>query len=116
MPKTSPFEIVYAECISEHLDAIESKHLSLIRNTIEAQLRFEPQIQTRNRKPLEKPIVVGATWELRFGPNNRFRVLYDVHLTEKQVVVLAIGVKIRNDLWLGKERVGNYENRTLGSS
>jgi hypothetical protein len=104
MTKASPFEIVFDELVPEHLDVIEGKSISLIRTTIEEQLRFEPHVETRNRKPLSEPTTFGATWELRFGPNNRFRVFYDIHLTDKQVVVLAIGVKIRNELWIGKER------------
>ena len=115
MPKAARFQIVYAGRVRGDLNAIPSKYLALIQKTIEAQLRFEPDIETRNRKPLGKPPVAGATWELRFGPNNRFRVLYDADAEEKQVVVLAIGVKIRNELWLGKERVANYEDRTVGS-
>ncbi len=31
-------------------------------------------------------------------------VFYDVHLAERRIVILAIGVKIRNELWIGKER------------
>jgi len=104
MPKTPPFEIVYDQLVPEQLDAIEPKYLSLIQDTIETQLRFEPHVETRNRKPLREPTDFGATWELRFGPNNRFRVYYDIRLAENQVVILAVGVKIRNELWVGKER------------
>ena len=104
IPKTSPFEIVFDELVPEHLDVFEGKSISLIRTTIEEQLRFEPHVETRNRKPLGETTTFGATWELHFGPNNRFRVFYDIHLTKKQVVVLAIGVKIRNELCIGKER------------
>jgi mRNA-degrading endonuclease RelE of RelBE toxin-antitoxin system len=40
-----------------------------------------------------------ATWELRIGPANRFRVFYRVD--EQRVRVLAIGVKSRQRLWIG---------------
>jgi len=104
MPPTLPFEIVFDELAIEHLDSVENKHLSLIRNAIQTRLRFEPNIETRNRKPLREPTTIGATWELRCGPNNRFRIFYDVHPEARIVVVLAIAVKVRDQLWIGKER------------
>lgn len=104
MVKSLPFEIVYDEGTFEHMDAIESKYDSLIREAIETQLVHEPNRPTRNRKPLTEPTEFGATWELRCGPGNRFRIYYDVNLVERTVVILAIGVKIRNEVWIGKER------------
>ena len=73
----------------------------MIRANIEGQLLFEPQTETRNRKPLQPPAALGATWELRFGPNNRFRVLYGVDLERQEVQILAIGVKENNRLLIG---------------
>ncbi len=86
------------------MDGIENKYVSVIRNSIETRLRFEPQVATRNRKLLLAPSTIGATWELRCGPNNRFRVFYDVDQEDRRVLILAIGVKIRNEVWIGKER------------
>ena len=85
--------------------AIEPKYHSLIRTTIEEQLRFQPETATRNRKPLERPIDLGARWELRFGPDNRFRVFYRVDAEERHVRILAIAVKERNRLFLAGEEV-----------
>src|SRR2546430_426154 len=62
---------------------------------------IRPQGRLRNRKPLEEPAALGATWELRFGPKNSFRVFYDVNNEEKIVSVLAIGVKEGNQLFIG---------------
>ncbi len=104
MPKSRPFEIVYDEVAVEHLHAIEKKYILVIRNSIETHLRFEPDAETQNRKLLHDPSTIGATWELRCGPNNRFRVFYDIHPEDRRVVILAIAVKIRNELWIGKER------------
>ncbi len=47
-----PFELVYDDRVYDQLDAIENKYISLIQETIEAQLRFEADVETRNRKPL----------------------------------------------------------------
>ncbi len=89
----------------EHLELIESKYDSIIRQAIERQLRFEPYIETRNRKPLRAASTLGATWELRCGPHNRFRIFFDIDLDAHLVIVLAIAVKDRNELWIGKERL-----------
>jgi hypothetical protein len=87
------------------LRAIERKYHPLIRSTIEEQLLFEPETETRNRKPLRQPVALGATWELRFGPDNRFRVLYAVDVDSRQVQVLAVGIKEGNRLLIGGEEV-----------
>jgi hypothetical protein len=62
-----------------HLKTIERKYHSLIRTTIENELQFEPDVETRNRKPLKRPVTFEAEWELRFGPDNRFRVFYGIN-------------------------------------
>ena len=72
-------------------------------STITEQLARTPTTETRNRKPLEEPAPLGATWELRFGPKNSFRVFYDVDHGEKTVSVLAIGMKEGNQLFIGGE-------------
>lgn len=73
----------------------------MIRQTIDDQLRYAPDKQTRNRKPLEAPAPFAATWELRFGSNNRFRVFYEIDEKAKAVNILAIGTKDRNRLLIG---------------
>ena len=57
--------------------------------------------------PLQRPTALGATWELRFGPNNCFRVLYATDQDRREVQILAIGVKDRSRLLIGgKEFAG----------
>ncbi|MGE5307235.1 MAG: type II toxin-antitoxin system RelE family toxin [Alphaproteobacteria bacterium] len=76
--------------------AIENERWGLLE-----QLSHTPEVETKNRKPLERPASFGATWELRFGPRNSFRVFYEVHREEKVVAVLAIGVRVGNRLVIG---------------
>ncbi|MBE7469189.1 MAG: addiction module toxin RelE [Anaerolineae bacterium] len=95
------FDLIYDSETASHLRAIERKFHSLIRATIEEQLTFEPNIETTNRKPLERPPAFGARWELRFGPKNQFRVFYRVREEKREVYILAIGVKERNKLYIG---------------
>jgi len=103
MASRRKFDLVFAPETLDHLDAIERKHHGLIQRTIDGQLRSTPQKETRNRKPLSKAGPAGATWELRFGPQNCFRVFYNVDEPAWEVHILAIGVKERNRLFIGGE-------------
>lgn len=105
MPRQRRFTIVFAPETLSHLDVIERKNHRLIRQTIEKRLSFLPGQVTRNRKPLEQPAPFGATWELRFGPGNRFRVFYEVQSNTCVVNVLAIGIKERNKLLIAGEEL-----------
>ncbi len=82
---------------------IDRKYHTLIRDTIEEQLQYEPNVETRNRKPLKRPIQIGATWELRLGSKNEFRVFYEIDLTNYQVLILAIGLKLGNQVFIKNE-------------
>lgn len=105
MAKKLPFVLLYDPEVRGHLDATEPKYHSLIRTTIEEQLRFQPEKATRNRKRLERPIDLGARWELRLGPDNRFRVFYRVDTEQHQVRILAIAVNEGNRIFLAGEEV-----------
>jgi hypothetical protein len=107
--------LVFARNFQVSLSFIDHKHHAAIREGILEQLTHEPLVQTRNRKPLD-PAIFGATWELRCGPQNRYRVLYEVIQFERdktdeeaqeepdEVHVLLIGEKIGERLMIaGKE-------------
>jgi len=104
MPRRPAFAVIFDALALDHMDAIESKYDSLIRRTVEEQLIHEPDSPTRNRKPLLRETAIGATWEVRCGPVNCFRIFYDVHRDQRLVVVLAIARKVRNRLFVGKEK------------
>ncbi len=99
------FTLDFAPETIDHLDVIERKYRRLIEKVIDEQLRYAPEQETRNRKPLERPTSFGATWELRFGANNRLRVFYEVDSVEQIVRILAIGAKEGNRLFIGGEEV-----------
>lgn len=56
------FQINYAPIVKQHLAAIEIKYHPLIRTRIVQQLAFEPNVETRNRKPLIRPVEFSAEW------------------------------------------------------
>ena len=104
MVRRRNYAIVFAPETVAHMDAIDLKDHGLIERTIDEQLQYTPEKGTRNRKQLEEPGPFGATWELRCGRQNRFRVFYEVDSAAWEVYVLAIGVKLRGKLIIaGKE-------------
>jgi hypothetical protein len=99
------FEIIYPPIIKQYLKAIEPKFYSLIRESLETWLKYQPDVEITNRKPLKRPVVFGAKWETRFGPDNRFRVFYRIDYNNAQVILLAIAEKVENRLFIGGEEV-----------
>jgi mRNA-degrading endonuclease RelE of RelBE toxin-antitoxin system len=105
MARRKAFKLIFDQEVKEHLRAIESKYHKLIHEKIQEQLQFEPDRETRNRKPLEHPAPFDASWELRFGPDNGFRVFYDIDPEDHEVAILAIGRKERNRLFISREEL-----------
>ncbi len=103
MAKRPRFTLSFAPQAIEHLDLIESKYHGLLRRMIKEQLTYTPTEETRNRKPLDQPAPFEASWELRCGPDNRFRVFYDVDAESRAVQVLAVGMKDHSRLLIGGE-------------
>ena len=93
MARRPKFTLIFAPEAIEHLDRIESKYHGLLRRTIQEQLTYTPTEETRNRKLLEQPAPFDASWELRCGPDHRFRVFYDVDPATQAVWILAVGLK-----------------------
>ena len=106
MAKKPPFTLLYADEVKDHLKAIEAKYHSVIQSEIATQLGHEPDVETRNRKPLKRPIAFGADWELRLGPDNRFRAFYQVKAECREVRILAIGIKDRDRLFFAGREFG----------
>lgn len=105
MAKKEPFSLIYAPVVHKHLDALDAKYDALIHAKIEEQLTFEPAVKTRNHKPVRPPAAFEAEWELRFGPDNRFRDFYQIDHENRQIRIVAIGEKDRNRLLVGGEEV-----------
>jgi len=85
------FEIEYADTVIEDLNALRAYERRIILDALDDQLRFEPTVQTQDRK-----ILVGLSppweyveplWELRIG---EYRVFYDVEEAVMKVFVRAV--------------------------
>lgn len=99
------YRIRFVDAALEHLRAIPRGDHSAIREAVSAGLGDDPQVPTRNRKPLRQPCVFGTAWELRCGSSNRFRVFYEVDDAGWTVWVLAVGEKDGERLWIGGKEV-----------
>ena len=78
------------------LKAFEKKS---ILQAIKEHLSYEPLKETRNRKKLRENIL--APWELR---NGKYRIFYKVENDIVTVIVVSIGMKKHNTLFIrGKE-------------
>ena len=104
MAKRPKFTLTFAPEAVEHFDRIEAKYHGLLRRTIKEQRPYTPTEETRNRKPLDQPAPFEASWELRCGPDNRFRVFYEVE-DDTHVKIVAVGHKKHNELFIRGEQV-----------
>ena len=94
------FEIELSDRARDNLKGFRKRDRQVIADAIDVQLRNEPARPTRNRKPMEdNPL---APWELRVGD---FRVFYDINVEEESVVILAVGHKVHNKLFIGGEEI-----------
>lgn len=93
----------------EHVRLLPKRHHAFVFRALRMALAHEPARVTRNRKLLTLPAPFGAHWELRFGPQNRFRAFYTIEAAT--VIVVAIGVKDRERLRIGSEEVRSREGR-----
>ena len=105
MTKRPKFTLIYAPVTKSHLKPIDRKYYSLIRTGIESSLQHEPDVETTNRKPLKRQVDFEAEWELRLGPDNRFRVFYDIDMESHEVHILAIGEKKKDRLLVGGKEI-----------
>jgi mRNA-degrading endonuclease RelE of RelBE toxin-antitoxin system len=93
------YEIEFTPEALEDLKSLRKFEQKEVTESIEAQLRYEPTIETRNRKRLSPNEV--AEWELRIG---KFRVFYSVEEAVLIVSIEAVGFKIGSLLFIRGEK------------
>ena len=92
------YRIEYSPDAERHLRILTARQQRMALDGVDAQLCHQPLVETRNRKPMRpNPL---APWELRI---ENLRVYYDVDEPESVVRVLAVGVKERNRVRIGKD-------------
>jgi mRNA-degrading endonuclease RelE of RelBE toxin-antitoxin system len=96
-----PYTIEYSPEAVDHLETLTARQQAIVVATVDRQLRFQPMVETRNRKPMRpNPL---APWELRIGT---LRVYYDVEDAPVPIVYIhAVGIKRRNRVRIGEEEI-----------
>jgi mRNA-degrading endonuclease RelE of RelBE toxin-antitoxin system len=95
------FEIFYSPEALDHLAALSRAEQVRVVNDVELQLTHQPMLPTRKRTLLRPNLI--APWELRLGD---IRVFYSIQEQPAfEVYVKAIGKKVRNQLWIGGDRI-----------
>jgi mRNA-degrading endonuclease RelE of RelBE toxin-antitoxin system len=102
-PAKGRYAIRFSDEASDHLGNMTARQRATLLDSAERQLSRQPALETRHRKRMQ-PGKEGflAPWELRVGD---LRLYYEIHETpQRLVVVVAVGVKVRNRLRVaGKE-------------
>jgi len=94
------YYIEYSPDAEDHLRALTAPQRVTVLDTVDEQLQYQPTVETQNRKPMRPNLL--APWELRIG---NLRVYYDVEERPEPIVYIrAVGVKKRNQVWIGKEK------------
>ena len=96
-----PYRIEYSPDAEDHLRTLTTRQQRIVLDAVEEQLVHQPAVETRNRKPMRpNPL---APWELRIG---NLRAYYDIEQEpERVVIVLAVGIKLRNRVRIGGEEI-----------
>lgn len=81
-----------------HLRFLPARQQAIVLDTVDEQLIYQPQVETRNRKLMRSNPL--ALWELRIGD---LRVYYDVEEPEAVVYINAVGIKERNQVRIAGE-------------
>ena len=93
------YEIEFTPEANEDLKLFRKFEQKQVLDEIERQLKYEPKVETRNRKRMRLNEV--AEWELRIG---KFRVFYNVVEETHIVSIEAVGFKIGSMLFIRGER------------
>lgn len=94
------YRIVYEVSAEEHLSRLSARDQVLVVDAVDRALEHEPTRETRNQKRMRpNPI---APWELRV---RSLRVYFDVDEDTRTVTILAVGVKDRNRVRIGREEL-----------
>ena len=94
------YAIEFSPRARDNLEAFRKGDQQIIADAVEVRLTSDPDKPNRNRKTLQNSAL--APWELRVGS---FRVFYDPDAERAVVVVIAVGRKVHNRLFIGDEEI-----------
>ena len=92
-----PYRIEFTPKAREHFATFAARERALLRDGIRKHLTHQPALETRHRKPLRPNTLAGFRLRIR-----DLRVYYDVFEgPDPLVLVQAIGIKVRNLVFVG---------------
>jgi mRNA interferase RelE/StbE len=95
------YRIDFSPEADEQIARLKAHQRPRLLDAIARQLAYEPTLEARHRRPLRPNPV--AQYRLRVG---ELRVYYDVQeAPENVVVVKAVGIKVRNRVYVGGKEV-----------
>ena len=94
------YEIRFLDDAEEHLKDLTARERSMVLDAIAEQLTDEATLPTRNRRRMRENEL--AQYRLRVS---HLRVYYDVDDNEGLVVINAIGIKVREKVFIGGEEI-----------
>jgi mRNA-degrading endonuclease RelE of RelBE toxin-antitoxin system len=95
------YQVVFSEDAEEHLEFLSVRDQRIVFSAIEEQLPYQANVPTRNRQPMRSNNI--ATWKMRIV---NLWVYYDIEEEPEPVVrILAIGVKVRNQVKIGNRYI-----------
>jgi mRNA-degrading endonuclease RelE of RelBE toxin-antitoxin system len=94
------YQIEMTEMARTDLQSYTVFEQKVVVSGVRTQLTHQPGVATRNRKRLrDNPL---APWALRVG---KYRILYEIHETSRTVIVVAIGHKEHDTLFIRGDEV-----------
>jgi mRNA-degrading endonuclease RelE of RelBE toxin-antitoxin system len=101
MLRAVPYRIEYSPETVDHLAELTARQCATVLDVVPRQLAHEPTVPTRNRARMRPNPM--AHCRLRIGD---LRVYYDViESPERIVVVKAVGIKVRDRVFVGREEL-----------
>ncbi len=94
-----PHVVEFTDGAKADLGSYRAMERKMVLSSIREQLMNEPDLESRNRKKLrDNPL---ARWEMRAG---KHRIFYEVDAAAQTVVIIAVGHKEHNTLFIRGRR------------
>jgi mRNA interferase RelE/StbE len=90
------YRMEYYQEATGHLQGLTARQRAIVLDAVAEQLTHQPTVPTRNRKLMRSNPL--AQWELRVGD---LRVYYLVAEADQVVYIAAVGIKVRNRVFVG---------------
>ena len=105
MAKRMPFTLVYAPVVRLHLNAIDAKYDSLIREKIEETVALRARHQDPEQKAGKTTGCVSGGVGIAIRTRQPISPFYQIDRDKREVRIVAVEIKDRDRLLVGGEEV-----------